>query len=65
MQREQTQAEAEAILDRIKSYWAKQGYEVDGAVYPAGYNERLRSTVYEVCTDLVNGMPKGMFAKAA
>ncbi|MEL6661607.1 MAG: hypothetical protein AAFO57_06855 [Pseudomonadota bacterium] len=65
MQREQTRAEAEAILNRIKSYWAAQGYEVEGAVFPAGYSERLRSTVYEVSTDLVNGMPRGMCAKAA
>ena len=60
MQREQTQADAQDILDRIQSYWAERGYEVQGAVCPAGYSPRLRSTVYEVCTDLVNGMPRGM-----
>lgn len=58
MQKEQTQIEAQEILERIQTFWAQKGYQVHGAVRPAGYSPRLRSTVYEVCTDLVNGMPR-------
>lgn len=62
MQKEQTQTQAQEILERIQSYWAQKGFQVQGAVHPAGYSPRLRSTVYEVTTDLVNGLPRRMNA---
>jgi len=53
----ETESGARALLERIKKYWAARGYTVEGHVYAAGYSERLRSTVYEVQTNLVNGLP--------
>lgn len=57
MAKYETESAARAILQRIQAYWAERGYEVEGQVFASGYSERLRSTVYEVRTDLVNGMP--------
>ena len=53
----ETEHGARALLKRIQDYWAERGYEVEGHVFAAGYSERLRSTVYEVQTNLVNGLP--------
>lgn len=57
MQKHQTKMQAAALLDKIQMYWASKGFRVQGTIFEAGYNERLRSTVYEVHTDLRNGMP--------
>lgn len=57
MQKEQTKQDASLLLDKIQAYWASRGFMVQGAIEPAGYSERLRSTVYEVHTDLQNGWP--------
>lgn len=64
MAKVETEHGARILLSKIKEYWASKGYEVDGQIYPAGYSERLRSTVYEVRTDLVNGMPRKRLANA-
>ena len=53
----ETENGARALLKRIQDYWAARGYTVEGHVFAAGYSERLRSTVYEVHTNLVNGLP--------
>ena len=58
MKRDDTEEAARALLEQICSYWAARGYTVNGCVTPAGYCPRLRSTVYEVHTDLVNGQPR-------
>ena len=55
----ETKEQAETLLERVQSYWAQQGYEVKGMVVPKGYSPRLRSTVYEVVTDMVGGLPAG------
>lgn len=52
-----TRKEASELLDRIVAYWMERGYVVSGLVIEAGYSPRLRSTVYEIKTDLVNGVP--------
>jgi len=57
MPKDQTLDDARALLERIQTYWANRGYKVEGMVESAGYSPRLRSTVYEVKTDLVNGFP--------
>lgn len=56
--RQDSEAEAIALLERIQQYWREQGYEVTGYVKPAGFSPRLRSTVYEIETDLLNGVPR-------
>ena len=57
MKRETTEQEARDLLNKIQSYWASKGYLVQGEIEPVGYCERLRSTVYEIHTDLHNGFP--------
>lgn len=52
-----TREQASELLDRIKAFWADKGYQVSGLVVEAGYSDRLRSTIYEIRTDLVNGHP--------
>ena len=53
----ETKEQAEQLLERVQAYWAQQGYDVKGAVVAKGYSARLRSTVYEVVTDMVGGLP--------
>lgn len=57
MAKHETKQDARALLEKIQTYWASKGYLVQGTIREAGYSERLRSTVYEVHTDLCNGMP--------
>lgn len=52
-----THAKASELLERIQTFWADRGYLVTGRIVEAGYSERLRSTVYEIETDLLNGRP--------
>ena len=61
----ETQTQAQALLEKIQAYWADRGYEVQGSVVEGEYNPRLRSTVYEVFTDLVAGLPKDYARRAA
>ncbi|MEM1105674.1 MAG: phosphoglycolate phosphatase [Pseudomonadota bacterium] len=53
-----TEADAPALLEKIKTYWKARGYDVTGYVKPVGFSPRLRSTVYEIETDMVNGAPR-------
>jgi len=54
----ETKDDALALLMRIQEYWSERGYSVQGSIREAGYSERLRSTVYEVETDMVAGFPR-------
>ncbi|MEP1143635.1 MAG: phosphoglycolate phosphatase [Henriciella sp.] len=54
----ETKDDALALLMRIQEYWSERGYNVQGSIREAGYSERLRSTVYEVETDMVAGFPR-------
>lgn len=58
MAKVETEQKATELLQKIQSYWASRGYIVQGEIMPAGYSERLRSTVFEVHTDLRNGLPR-------
>lgn len=56
---------AEELLKRIQGYWAKRGYQVDGFVHDCGFHEKVRMSRYEVRTNLVNGLPAELAARAA
>lgn len=45
------------LLDRIKAYWLARGFTVEGSIKNAGYSDRLRSTVFEVETNIIAGLP--------
>ncbi len=53
----ETRQKAIDLLAKIQNYWREQGYDVQGAIIEGDYNERLRSKVYEVRTNLVGGKP--------
>jgi len=53
----ETQEKAQQLLKQVQAYWAERGYEVQGTIKAQGYSPRLRSTVYEVVTDMVAGLP--------
>ena len=57
MAKQDSREAALELLDRIKAYWLERGYEVEGSIKNAGYSDRLRSTVFEVETDIVAGKP--------
>lgn len=57
MKREYTKQKAKTLLDRIKKYWASEGYLVEGKIEPIGYNAVMRETMYEIRTNLHNGLP--------
>jgi len=53
----ETEEAARDLLHRIKAYWFDRGFEIEGSVKNAGYSDRLRSTVFELETNLVAGRP--------
>lgn len=53
----ETEEAAHDLLKRIKSYWLERGFEIEGSIKNAGYSDRLRSTIFEVETNLVAGRP--------
>ncbi|MEM1146481.1 MAG: phosphoglycolate phosphatase [Pseudomonadota bacterium] len=64
MPKHQTFDQAQALLCRIQDYWAERGYKVEGTIKNAGYSDRLRSTVFELETNLVAGVPRSKTGKA-
>ena len=54
----ETKNDSLALLMRIQEYWSERGYNVQGSIREAIYSEHLRSTVYEVETDMVAGFPR-------
>ena len=60
MQRMDTEREAQWLLSRIQCYWAERGHEVSGYVARGEYSPRLRSTVFEVRTNLIDGVPASL-----
>lgn len=58
MIKELTHAKATDLLEQIRTYWESKGYVVTGHIVEAGYSDRLRSTIYEIQTDLLNGYPQ-------
>ena len=41
----------------IQEYWKKQGYDVDVKLVQEGFVSTMRSSRYDVRSDMVNGMP--------
>lgn len=42
----------------IQEYWKKQGYDVDVKLVQEGFVSTMRSSRYDVRSDMVNGMPR-------
>lgn len=53
----ETEMKAHDLLRKVQEYWADKGYNVEGFVEEGEYSTRLRSKVYVIHTNLVNGMP--------
>lgn len=48
---------ANEIARRIKEYWEARGYTVDIDLRPVEFTTELRSSRYDVRSNLVNGWP--------
>lgn len=53
-----TEAGARRLKTRIEAYWARQGYRVKVTVTEAEFNPAMRSTRFDLRSDLVNGLPR-------
>lgn len=42
----------------IRDYWKKQGYEVDVRLVQEGFVSTMRSSRFDVRSNMVNGMPR-------
>lgn len=42
----------------IREYWKKQGYDVDVKLVQEGFVSTMRSSRYDLRSDMVNGMPR-------
>lgn len=52
------------LKEAIEAYWRARGRDVIVYLREAPFNSVLRSTRFEVCSDMVDGMPRGATAKA-
>ena len=49
---------AKRLREKINSYWAERGYEVDVDLVDAGFVPAMRSARCDVRSNMVNGMPR-------
>jgi len=50
-------AGAERIARKIEEFWAAQGKIVNIRIVPKGFHAAIRSTRFEVHSDLIDGLP--------
>jgi len=53
---------ATALKEKIEAYWRDRGLEVQIALHNVGFHPAIRAARYDVRSDMVNGMPRGMRA---
>lgn len=46
------------LKEEIEAYWRARGCDVVVYLHEAPFNPVLRSTRFEVCSDMVDGMPR-------
>ena len=56
---------AKRLREKINSYWAERGYEVDVDLVDAGFVPAMRSARTDVRSNMVNGMPRRRIASEA
>lgn len=49
---------AARLSSLIREYWKRQGYDVDVKLVQEGFVSTMRSSRYDVRSDMVNGMPR-------
>ncbi|MEM0928883.1 MAG: hypothetical protein AAGI89_06285 [Pseudomonadota bacterium] len=49
---------ASRLQSLIREYWKKQGYDVDVKLVQEGFVSTMRSSRFDVRSDMVNGMPR-------
>lgn len=50
--------QAQALADRINTYWAERGGRANASVHRDAVHGRAESFVYVIRSDMVNGMPE-------
>lgn len=58
-------AGAERIARKIEEFWRDRGKIVNTRIVPKGFHSAIRSTRYEVHSDLVDGLPSPDAVKIA
>lgn len=51
---------ARALQARIEDYWRERGHEVMIVLRDAGFHAAVRTTRFDLRSDLVNGLPQGV-----
>ncbi|GGY38826.1 hypothetical protein [Parvularcula lutaonensis] len=46
------------LQSMIRDYWKKQGFDVDVKLVQEGFVSTMRSSRYDLRSDMVNGMPR-------
>lgn len=49
---------ANRLSSLIADYWRKKGFDVDVELVQQGFVSTMRSSRYDVRSDMVNGMPR-------
>lgn len=53
-----THAGATALAIQIETYWANRGYQVRAETVFCGFHSAVRSSRYDVRSDMKNGLPQ-------
>lgn len=51
---------ATALKEKIEAYWRARGQEVSIALHNVGFHPAIRAARFDVRSDMVNGMPRGV-----
>jgi hypothetical protein len=53
---------AQVLKARIEAYWRERGHTVTVALHNVGFHPAIRAARFDVRSDMVNGMPRGVGA---
>jgi len=51
---------AMALKAKIEAYWRARGQDVMVALHNVGFHPAIRAARYDVRSDMINGMPRGL-----
>ncbi len=57
-----TRAGALILKERIEAYWRERGKHVQITTHSAGFHMAIRSSRYDLRSDLINGCPRSVSA---
>lgn len=60
-----TIAGAKTLKQKIEEYWAARGVQVTVYLQETGFDPAIRASRYDVRSDMIDGLPRPMWARAA